>query len=278
MGITYTKLFSSITESTIWLEPDHTRLLWITMLAMADRQGRVFGSLPGLAHRAIVPIKSAEVAIQRFLEPDEHSRSPNHEGKRIEIIEGGWRLINYGRFRELRDEEAMKEAKRKYINRIRAQEKECPVDPHVEKSGTVDRLGRSIAEASTSSEASSEADLGKKKKRIQRKKEKVVRTSTEFPDDFILTPALDAYARTHGVQDPAHTWEHFKAHHLAKGSRFTNWPQAWRTWVLSPIQKNTAPAGIKSFAKEEGTMRNAAALIRKLEAQEQAHEPKVINP
>ncbi len=107
---------------------------------------------------------------------------------------------------------------------------------------------------------------------------KGTRRKTEFPNDFVLTTELEAYARTRGVVHPTQTWEHFKAHHLAKGSTFKHWPQAWRTWVLSPIQKNAPPSGIKSFAKEEGTMRNAAALIRKLEAQEHDHEPKIINP
>jgi hypothetical protein len=49
MSVTFTKLFSSITESTVWDEPDRVRLVWITMLAMADKHGRVWASVPGLA-------------------------------------------------------------------------------------------------------------------------------------------------------------------------------------------------------------------------------------
>jgi hypothetical protein len=125
MSITFTKLFTSITESTIWREDDHTRIVWITMLAMADRNGRVFASIPGLADRARVPVESAEKALQRFQSPDRYSRTPDHEGRRIEVIDGGWRLLNHAKYRELRDEEAIKESKRKYINAKRAKEREA---------------------------------------------------------------------------------------------------------------------------------------------------------
>ena len=42
----YTKLFSSIITSTIWMEDDKTRILWITLLAMADQHGEVYSSIP----------------------------------------------------------------------------------------------------------------------------------------------------------------------------------------------------------------------------------------
>jgi len=110
----FTKLFSSITESTVWCEPLATRIVWITMLAMADRQGRVFASIPGLANRARVEVEEAEQAILRFLEPDRYSRTPDHEGRRIEPIDGGWRLLNYAKYREMRDEEARREYQREW--------------------------------------------------------------------------------------------------------------------------------------------------------------------
>ncbi len=122
MSVTFTKLFASITESTVWMQPDHTRLVWITMLAMADRRGRVFASIPGLAHRARIDVDLTQSAIKTFLEPDEYSRSPESEGRRILAIDGGWRLVNHDKYRALRDEEAIKESKRKYINTRRAKE------------------------------------------------------------------------------------------------------------------------------------------------------------
>ena len=154
MSLTFTKLFSSITESTVWCEPDHVRILWITMLAMADRRGRVFGSIPGLANRAIIPVESARDAIARFLAPDRDSRTPDNEGRRIEPIDGGWRLLNHEKYRAIRDEETTKESKRKYINNKRALERE-----KANKINGVENVDRSRYNA----EAEAEAEAGTSK-------------------------------------------------------------------------------------------------------------------
>ena len=87
MSVTFTKLFSSITESTVWMESNETRLVWITMLAMADRKGRVFGSVPGLAHRARVSLKATQEALKKFSAPDLYSRTTTNEGRKIKEID-----------------------------------------------------------------------------------------------------------------------------------------------------------------------------------------------
>ena len=120
MSVYWTKLFNSITTSTVWCEPDRTRLVWIAMLATADRLGRIHGSIPGLANLARVPVEDCRTAIDTFLAPDRDSRTPDHEGRRIEVIEGGWRLLNYVKFREQKDEEGMREYKREYMRKRRA--------------------------------------------------------------------------------------------------------------------------------------------------------------
>ena len=124
VSITFTKLFSSITESTIWCEDAETRLVWITLLAMADKRGRIWASIPGLANRARVPVEATEKALQKFLSPDPYSRTPDYEGRRIEPIDGGWRLLNHEKYRAMRDEEERKEYKRQWIANKRQQEKE----------------------------------------------------------------------------------------------------------------------------------------------------------
>jgi hypothetical protein len=75
MSVTFTKLFSSITASTVWCESSDTRVVWITMLAMADKHGRVWASIPGLAKEAAVPLAACRVAIDKFLSPDHDSRT-----------------------------------------------------------------------------------------------------------------------------------------------------------------------------------------------------------
>ncbi|PTY03489.1 hypothetical protein DB346_06325 [Verrucomicrobia bacterium LW23] len=140
MSATFTKLFSSITESTIWCESSDIRIVWITMLAMADQYGRVWGSVPGLANRARVPVDVARKALTMFLAPDADSRTTAFEGRRIEPMDGGWRLLNHARYRSMRDEDARRaykaEKERGYraarVDKKRGQNGQSwtAVDPH----------------------------------------------------------------------------------------------------------------------------------------------------
>jgi len=119
--MSYIKLFSSLVTSTIWMEDDKTRIVWITMLAVADKNGEIQASIPGLARIAGVPVPDVEVAIQKFLAPDEHSRTPDDEGRRIEKIDGGWSLLNHAKYRLMasKDESKTSNAERQRRHRER---------------------------------------------------------------------------------------------------------------------------------------------------------------
>jgi hypothetical protein len=99
--MSYTKLSSSILTSTLWMEDDATRIVWVTMLAMKDRHGEVMGSVPGLANIARVPVAACRAAIQKFLSPDPDSRTSDYDGRRIEVIRGGWAVLNHAAYRDL---------------------------------------------------------------------------------------------------------------------------------------------------------------------------------
>ena len=123
MSIGYTKLFSSIVTSTIWVESDRTRIVWITMLAMADRNGEIQASIPGLARLAGVPIPDCEEALAKFIAPDPYSRTPDDEGRRIEKIEGGWALLNHAKYREMASRDDSKASNTERQRRHREKEK-----------------------------------------------------------------------------------------------------------------------------------------------------------
>ena len=124
MSETYAKLFSSILRSSIWAEPLETKIVWITMLALSDRYGYVGASVPGIAQASGVPVHKAAEAIERFLSPDEWSRSKEFDGRRIEVTDRGWTILNYERFRDMRDEEARREYERDRKREQRAKQAE----------------------------------------------------------------------------------------------------------------------------------------------------------
>ncbi len=149
----YTKLFASIITSTIWMEPDQTRIVWITMLAAADKNGEVQGSIPGLARIAGVPVEAARESISKFLSPDPDSRTKDDEGRRIEAIDGGWRLLNHRKYREMasRDEARESEAKRKAAYRAK-------IARNAKESGTVRDMSTQVPVSLHIAEADTEAD------------------------------------------------------------------------------------------------------------------------
>ncbi len=113
----YTKLFNSILASTIWRADDKTRIVWITLLAMADKNGMAEGSIPGLADMARVSIEDCERALIELESPDKYSRSKENEGKRIRTVDGGWFLLNHPKYRE-----KMSADERREYNRVKQAE------------------------------------------------------------------------------------------------------------------------------------------------------------
>ena len=115
----YTKLFSEILDSTIWREPLHVKVVWITMMAMCDRDGEVRASVPGLADRARVDRSQCEQALAILMAPDPDSRTTDHEGRRIAKVDGGWRLINHAAYKRRMSPEERRErdAERKRVER-----------------------------------------------------------------------------------------------------------------------------------------------------------------
>lgn len=113
----YTKLFSSIVTSTIWRTSKETKIVFVTMLALADRNGVVEGSIPGLADVARVTIQECETALQELSQPDKYSRSQEHDGRRIEAVQGGWILLNHRKYRD----KLGADERREYLRRKKAE-------------------------------------------------------------------------------------------------------------------------------------------------------------
>jgi len=118
-GGNFVKLYGSILDSSIWSEDPWTRLLWVTMLAMADADGQVMASVPGLARRANIPLDKTLEALEVLTSPDAFDRSGVDEGRRLRVIPGGWLLVNYERYRELRTAKQVADAKRQADYRAR---------------------------------------------------------------------------------------------------------------------------------------------------------------
>lgn len=113
----FVKLYGSILYSTVWLESLPTKVVWISMLALADWEGLVAASIPGLAKIAGVTREECEAAIATLSAPDIDSKTKTHEGRRILEVDGGWKIINHGKYRDMRTETQVKTAQRVKLHR-----------------------------------------------------------------------------------------------------------------------------------------------------------------
>lgn len=145
----YTKLFSTILASTIWRAPDKTRILWITMLAMADKHGVVEGSTPGLADMARISVDEALVALKELSSPDEYSRTKEHDGRRIAVIDGGWLILNHAKYREKMNADERREYLRAKQAESRARKRQQSVNNRSDSS-TVSTHAEAEADAEAS--------------------------------------------------------------------------------------------------------------------------------
>lgn len=113
IGYMYNKLFTKILDSSVWLEDNATRIVWLTLLAAMDEEGMCqFASVRNLAYRARVTDDEATNAVDRLEGPDGDSSDPDNEGRRIERVPGGWIVLNAPKYRDLVTREVIKEKTR----------------------------------------------------------------------------------------------------------------------------------------------------------------------
>lgn len=232
----FTKLFSSILKSTIWCEPHATFKVFIFLLADADRHGRVMGTIPGIANATRVTLQECEQALSTFMSPDPYSRTPDHEGRRIEPIPGGWRLLNYDLYRDKRDPEARREQLRTAQQRHRDRKRSVINSDDTSSEATTNGESKPKAEGRGQSEDQEQAASPSAPPAAKVREER----ATRLPDDWTLSAAWAEWARE---QRPdlnialvgAQFADHWRSR-PGKDGRKRDWLAAWRYWVRSEHQ------------------------------------------
>lgn len=120
----YNKLFTKILDSSIWLESTPTRIVWLTFIAVMDESGFAqFAAIGNVAHRARVSLDEAEEAIKAFEGPDPSSSDPDHDGRRLERVPGGWIVLNAEKHRALVTRALKQEQTRERVRKHRAKKR-----------------------------------------------------------------------------------------------------------------------------------------------------------
>ena len=120
----YAKLMERITESSLMEEEVMVRYVFMMMLAIADPEGYVIGTDVAIARRLNVSAKDLSKALERLKEPDPDSNSEEHEGRRIidSDVERGYLVVNYCKYRDMKDEGGRREYMKNYMRQRRAKQ------------------------------------------------------------------------------------------------------------------------------------------------------------
>ena len=117
MANMFAKVFSQIFDSTI-AEDYKVRHIFMDLLVMSDSDGVVDKTPEAISRIANVPLEYVKAGLQALSQPDPKSRTKDHDGRRIQLIDverdWGWRIVNFQKYREIRDEEARRIANRSY--------------------------------------------------------------------------------------------------------------------------------------------------------------------
>lgn len=255
----FTKLDAGITDSTIWHQPDHTRLTWITMLAMADQHGYVGASIPGLASRARVPLDACVAALECFKSPDEYSRTKDHDGRRIADADGGWVLLNHAKYRAAQNADDRRERSRIAMADLRARRKatsativngeqsltqlpQAEADNRSRTEAIQDKATTSLPERSPKAPAPAPVPFnGTNLESINPKACVPLSLSFELPSEW----GMDALAlgwTKHGILQEAERYRQYWVSGNGAGTRRSvkGWRQSWSNWIGKAEKMNGA--------------------------------------
>lgn len=127
----YAKVFYQIFESSI--SDDYVaRHIFMDMLVLADEEGVIDKTPAAISRITNVPLEIVQHGIEFLSRADPESRTGDEGGRRLVLIDDhrnwGWRIVNYARYRAIRDEEARRISNRSYKRQQRLREYEQRVE------------------------------------------------------------------------------------------------------------------------------------------------------
>lgn len=127
----YGKLFEQMYDGTLAVNWKGL-VTFQQMIVLANDDGIVDMTADAMARRTGIPLDILEEGIAFLEMPDPHSRTPDREGRRIELIDThrpwGWAIVNHKKYRDMLRREEKKAADRARIAEKRASEKSSDIN------------------------------------------------------------------------------------------------------------------------------------------------------
>lgn len=96
MSLSFAPIFNNLLDSSIWEEPYHVRLLWLTLLVLkgSDQVVRGYNAYK-LSRRANITPEEAQDGLDILSSPDKRWPDQAFDGRRIEQLGADcWRILN----------------------------------------------------------------------------------------------------------------------------------------------------------------------------------------
>lgn len=233
--MSYTPLFDTLTTGTLcgkW--PDIG--LWPVVLSLANRYGEIDTTPHFLASVTGLELEEVVACMERFCQPDEHSRTLEHEGRRLALIDPrrswGWKVLNHAKYREkarlyARDQRRAAEA---------AQQRATSPDNSRSPPRTPENTPSNV-NVNRNSEKKSEVAHAPSPPPSKPK----ARLASRIPEGWKPDPELVAYAEKElpnvDVEKLAEAFTDYWQAAAGAKARKLDWSATWRTWVRRSVDK-----------------------------------------
>jgi len=102
MKNSFAPIFTSMLDSSVWMEPYPVRVLWTAMLALKEADQVVRLTAFQIAKRANMTEQEVLDCLAILAAPDTRRIEPQpFEGRRIEKVPDGWRVLNGEKYEQL---------------------------------------------------------------------------------------------------------------------------------------------------------------------------------
>lgn len=230
----YTPIFRSIFHGTLCGKYPELPV-WLVLLALADRHGEIDAHPSYIATVSGLPQADIEAAIHSFCQPDDNSRSPDEDGRRLVPIPGrgfGWTIVNHGKYREKARLAAKSEREvESGANAERMQYRRRPPET------AEDRRPPPATDPSDS-----DADSNKKTPSVSMARKRAAPPRRRCPDGFQVPDSERAKIRSECPDVDLLTEERkFRDHEFARGR--SDWLATWRNWMREAQTRSTKVNG-----------------------------------
>ena len=120
----YAKVFRQMYDGSLaTVGPWEAMVTFQQFLILADRYGDVDMTPEVIARTSTIPLEIILKGIDALTKPDEKSRTPSEDGRRITLIDPhrdwGWTVVNYEKYAAMRSAEERREYKRRWMEHKR---------------------------------------------------------------------------------------------------------------------------------------------------------------